>query len=85
MPVAVWRTVVACAIMVAGVTLLRESLPSAESIVTQIFQLVLVGVTGAALYGSVHLGLWRATGSPTGAETHTIEFFREKLVARRAR
>jgi PST family polysaccharide transporter len=65
----IWRSLVAVAVMVLGIAVLKTVLPSAGlTQPIQAAQLALLIVTGIVLYFGTHLGLWLAAKRPDGAE-----------------
>ncbi|HEY2865247.1 MAG TPA: lipopolysaccharide biosynthesis protein [Casimicrobiaceae bacterium] len=84
---AIWRAVSACLVMSAAVLVLLQWWPYKSAIVELFLELCCAFVLGALVYVATLLVLWRASGSPPGAEKHTLQMvssLARRLRARRA-
>ncbi len=77
----VWRPLASCGAMALAVLSLKLSpiLPNGGTILEQILGLAVAVSTGAVVYGTILLVLWRLSGSPeNSAERVMLTFIREK-------
>jgi O-antigen/teichoic acid export membrane protein len=69
---ATWRTVGATATMAAAVYSLQVALDLPEGVSWLALELAALVLTGMITYVGMHLGLWRLSGFPDGAERHAV-------------
>lgn len=75
----IWRSLVAVAVMVLGIAVVKTVLPSAGlTLAIQAAQLALLIVTGMVLYFGTHLGLWLAAKRPDGAEQFLFNIIKRR-------
>jgi hypothetical protein len=79
---AVWRPLVAAAIMYAVVQLARRSW-HVETFLEQLQQALVLVLLGAIVYTSAVLALWRLSSCPAGAEEYVLEKLQITKVLRR--
>ena len=76
---ALWRVMVATAVMASGVAYLQYLWPQSGQMPEMIGQLSSQIALGAFLYIGVLIALWRASGRPSGAEAHALEVLQKGL------
>lgn len=79
---AVWRTALAALAMIVVVLSLESAMPPSEAITWLTAKLLASVGAGAVTYIAVHLGLWRLSGSPDGAEMQVLTTARTVLAAK---
>jgi O-antigen/teichoic acid export membrane protein len=76
---AVWRVLVAVAIMSAGVLYLLAVWPYGDDFVGRVAELLIAVALGGALYIGSLLGLWQISGRPAGPEDHAMKAIAQLL------
>jgi len=74
-----WRTLVAAALMSAGILVLRVHMPVSSELRTATLQLVGAIALGGVLYMATLLSLWLAAGRPSGPEQQVVNTSLELL------
>ena len=69
---AFWRTIPAILGMVAVCFFVSGVIPSTDDFARHLYRLIAIVLTGAVVYVSIVLALWRFSGCPAGGESTTI-------------
>jgi O-antigen/teichoic acid export membrane protein len=75
---AVWRTLLASALMAVAIWLVKPWLPSIDTFVSALLRLLAIVGCGAVVYVVAHLALWVAARRPEGGESAILHAFAGK-------